>query len=133
MTVFLVQDTKWVDPRNGQLKSKFDYSAAEKFGTVEELLAPGDSPFNLPPVMEKLRKGLAMFTDEDYLLLVGSPVLIGLAVAVAADNNAGFVNMLQWSGAKKLYIPVTAENIFGDCAPGLTDANEERRKGNDPQ
>jgi|SRR5687768_4930248 len=134
MTVYLVQDTKTVDPKTGQLHSKFDFAAAEQFGEIVELLDPGDSPFKLEQAKQKLRKGLAMFTDEDYLLLVGSPVLIGLAVAVAADNNAGDVNMLQWSGAKRLYIPVKAQNIFGDCAPGMEDAKEEKaRKGNDPR
>ena len=117
MTVFLVQDSKWVEPKTSKLQSKFDYSAAEQYGELVELLHPSDSPFNLPVAISKLQKALAMFNDEDYLLLVGSPVLIGLAVAIAADLNDGNVNMLQWSGAKRNYVVVKAEDIFGDCLP----------------
>ncbi len=111
--VFLVQDTKWVDPKDGKLKSKFDYSAAGVYGEVVELLQPGASPFDLPPVVRDLRAGLANFCCSDYLLLVGSPVLIGLAVAVAADFNLGHVAMLQWSGAKRQYIPCRVFELFG--------------------
>lgn len=114
MTVYLVQDSKCVDVKDGQLKSKFDYTAAERYGNIVHLLDPGSSPFDLLPVIKRLQQGLAMFNDSDYLLLVGSPILIGLAVAIAADNNAGHVAMLQWSGAKRQYIPVHAFDIFGE-------------------
>lgn len=110
--VFLIQDTKWVDPKDGQLKSKFDYTAASQYGELVELLWPGASPFDLEPVMPALVRGLFHYTPVDYLLLVGSPVLIGLAVALAADFGGGSVSMLQWSGAKRQYIPVFARNIF---------------------
>lgn len=111
--VFLVQDTKHIDPKDGQLKSKFDFSAASIYGELVELLEPGASPFDLPPVVRKLREGLFHFSSSDYLLLVGSPVLIGLAVAIAADFNNGHVAMLQWSGAKRQYIPCRVFELFG--------------------
>lgn len=111
--VFLVQDTKWVDPKDGQLKSKFDFTAATIYGELVELLAPTASPFDLPPVIRRLREGLFHYSNSDYLLLVGSPVLIGLAVAIAADYNTGHVAMLQWSGAKRQYIPARAFELFG--------------------
>lgn len=110
--VFLVQNTKWVDPKDGQLKNKFDFTAALQFGSIRELLEPTASPFDLPPVIRKLQAGLRDYTPQDYLLLVGSPVLIGLAVAIAADYSSGHVAMLQWSGAKRQYIPARAFEIF---------------------
>lgn len=109
--VWLVQDTKWIDPRDGQLKSKFDFTAAERFGELHELLEPTSSPFNLEPVLKRLHDNLEMFCDDDYLLLVGSPVLLGIACAVASYYNDGNVSMLQWSGAKRDYIPVLAKGI----------------------
>lgn len=110
--VFLVQNTKWIDPKDGQLKSKFDFTAAEQFGPIVELLEPTASPFDLPPVIRRLHDVLCGYTPQDYLLLVGSPVLIGLAVAVAADYADGHVAMLQWSGAKRQYIPARAFQLF---------------------
>jgi hypothetical protein len=108
MTVFLVQNTKWIDQKDGRLKSKFDFTAATQFGELHELLAPSASPFDLPPVVHALQIGLANFSNQDYLLLVGSPVIIGCAVAIAASYNDGQVGMLQWSGAKRQYIPARA-------------------------
>jgi len=113
--VFVVQDTKWVDPKDGQLKPKFDFSPAGEFGELVFLLGSNASPFNLPPVLTELQERLKEFGDDDYLLLVGSPVLLGLATAIAADYNDGRVNMLQWSGAKHSYIPVRALGVFADC------------------
>ena len=113
MTVYVVQETKWVDPKDNKLKPKYNFEPARKYGEIEYLLNPSSSPFDLEPVLEKLRSKLENFCDDDYLLLVGSPVLLGLAVAVAADINNGYVAMLQWSGAKRDYIPVYAEEIFG--------------------
>lgn len=111
MTVYLVQDTKWVD-KDGKLRSKFDFSAAEQFGSIVELLPASASPFDLPPVIEALHNGLRAFNDLDYLLLVGSPVIIGCAVAIAADLNNGNVAMLQWHGIKRQYFPVPALGLF---------------------
>lgn len=113
MTVFIIQDQKHVDPKqDNQLVSKFDFSAAKKFGKLFWLLKPSSSPFSLEPVLEKLHHDLINYTDEDFLLLVGSPVLIGCAVAIAADYNNGNVNLLQWSGAKRDYIPVKVTNLY---------------------
>lgn len=111
MTVWVVQNTKWIDPKDGQLKPKFDFTKAARFGELKELLSPTASPFNLPPVLRDLNNALETYSDEDYLLLVGSPVLLGLSVAVAAYYNDGHVNMLQWSGAKRDYLPVSVKDI----------------------
>lgn len=115
MTVYIVQDQKHVDPnKNNQLVSKFDFTPAQKYGELHFLLKPSASPFNLPPALDKMHQELQHFTDEDYLLLTGSPVLLGLAVAIAADYNGGNVKMLQWSGAKRDYVPVDGKHIFAD-------------------
>lgn len=113
--VFVVQDAKWVDPKDGQLKPKFDFTPAAEFGELVFLLGSSASPFNLPPVLSELQERLKGITEDDYLLLVGNPVLLGLAVAIAADYNDGSITMLQWSGAKHAYIPVTAQGVFADC------------------
>jgi len=111
MTVYIVQDQKSVD-RFGQLSSKFDFSSAEKYGELRYILKPSSSPFDLESSLRRIHRILSDFTEEDYLVLTGSPVLLGLCVAIAADYTDGNVSMLQWSGAKQSYIPVVAEEIF---------------------
>lgn len=124
MTVYIIQDQKHVD-KNSQLKPKFDFEPAREFGKLEFLLKPSASPFDLKPVLKRLHQVLTNFTDGDFLLLTGNPVLLGLAVAIAADYNEGNVALLQWSGAKRTYIPVYGKDIFlpqSDLLQGDPDA-----------
>jgi hypothetical protein len=109
--VFVIQNTMKVNPA-GVLEPKFDFSPAMQFGELVELLPSTASPFDLPPVITRLHHHLLGFSSKDYLLCVGSPVLIGLAVAIAADYNNGHVAMLQWSGAQRAYFPARAFNVF---------------------
>lgn len=110
--VYVVQNQLAVD-RLGVLGPKFNLSPARRFGELRELLPERMPPFDTTPVIERLRENLATFSDEDYLLLIGNPVNMGLAVAVAAGFNQGRVMMLQWSGTKRDYVPVSATQIFG--------------------
>lgn len=109
--VFIVQNTLRVTS-SGKMEPKFDFSQAASFGELVHLLDHNASPFDLPPVQRRLDTALLGFTNNDYLLLVGNPVLIGLAVAVAAAHNNGQVGMLQWSGARRCYIPARAFNVL---------------------
>lgn len=112
--VFVVQQTKMKDKKTGELVNKHDLSAAEKFGTLVYLLDAATVPFNPPPVIEELKNKLATYDDDDYLLLVGNPALIGFATAIAADYN-GRVKLLQWSGRRDCYVPITADVLEADC------------------
>lgn len=111
MTVYIVQDQKYAD-KNNELRSKFDFSSAEQYGELRFVLKPNSSPFDVEPAIRRMHNVLKDFSDEDFLLLIGNPVLLGLAVAIASDYNDGNVKMLQWSGTKQSYIPVIAEDIF---------------------
>jgi len=108
VTVYVVQNQHRYDREKGRLVEKFDLSPAEEYGDVRFLLGPGASPFNPAPVIEELRENLNGFNDDDHLLLIGNPCLIGFAVAIAADVNWGRVNLLQWSGKDQRYISVEA-------------------------
>lgn len=111
--VFVVQKQHRFDEQKGELVPKFDLTSAEVFGEVVYLLSPTASPFNPEPIIAELAEKLADFGDQDSLLLVGNPCLIGWATAIAADNNDGFVRMLQWSGRERAYIAVEA-TVFTD-------------------
>lgn len=113
MTVFILQDHKKTNPNTGELEAKFDISPAYEYGEVQYLLDSQFSPFwGISNALEILHSKLKDFTNDDFLLLTGSPVFLGLATAIAADYNGGSVNFLQWSGSQKKYIRVEAKNIF---------------------
>lgn len=113
MTVYVVQNTMRYERSTGKLVEKFDLSPAAQYGELHFLLPHDASPFDLPPVIDALHEKLVDYTPHgDYLLLIGSPVLIGLAVAIAAEYTDGDVRMLQWSGAGLCYFPAPAFDIF---------------------
>lgn len=121
--VFVVQNQHRWDQRNERFVPKFDLSSAEEYGELVPLLSPTASPFNAGPVIVDMQEKLKGFSNDDYLLLIGNPALIGWAVAIAADYNEGAVTLLQWSGKDRRYIPITADNIFPDL-PDLPEQAE---------
>ena len=106
--VYVVQCQMRWDGEKGSLVPKFDLAPAEVFGELVFLLSPSAAPFNSPPIIDELQRKLAGYDDDDHLLLVGNPCLIGMVVALAADANNGRVKMLQWSGRHQSYRVVEA-------------------------
>lgn len=109
MTVYVVQDQRRYDKDTGTYVPKFDLSPAAEHGEIRYLLSPTAAPFNSDGVVKELRETLADFSDDDHLLLVGNPILIGWSTAIAADFNDGSVSLLQWSGKDQRYISVVAQ------------------------
>lgn len=107
--VYVVQKQMMLDRKSGDLVPRFDLSAAEQFGELEFLLSPSHKPWPAAPAAASLHLGLEHYTDEDYLLLVGNPILIGMATACASYWNDGRVNFLQWHGKDQRYIDVEAD------------------------
>ncbi len=113
MSVFIIQEQMRWDTNSSKFVSKFDIESAKRFGKIEHLLSPKAAPFNSTPIISELHKKLKKFSDDDYLLLIGNPCLIGWAVAIAADYNDGRVKLLQWSGKDQKYMEIKAD-IFAD-------------------
>jgi len=94
--VFIVQNQMRRAPDNSGMVTRYDFASAEQYGNLVYLLGPSAGPFNPPSIITELHEKLADFSDEDYLVLVGNPCLIGWAVAIAADHNGGCMKLLQW-------------------------------------
>ena len=110
MTVFVVQQQMKYDRDKGELVPRFpSINKAEVFGELRHILSPSAHPFNSESVLGDIHETLSGFGDQDLLLLIGNPVLIGMCVAVAAYYNAGRVRMLQWSGRHNRYTEISAK------------------------
>lgn len=110
MTVYVIQQQMKRDINGKGLVPKFtSLHKAEKWGKLEYLLSPSASPFNPQNVLGDMHFKLVDFKDEDHLLLIGNPTLIGMATAVAAHYNQGRVKFLQWSGRHGEYTEISAE------------------------
>ena len=84
-----------------------DLAPAMKYGEMKVLLPSYTQiAFSTAPTIRSLRNKLRNFTDEDYLLLAGDPVAIGLACSIAAFFNSGRYTALKWDRRERMYIPV---------------------------
>ncbi len=93
--VFVVQDVK-----------NKNILPAQKFGELAPLLPEGNIIFASQSVVATLYDRLNGYTDADFLLLIGDPVAIGMAAAIAAKVNNGCVNFLKWDKQEKRYYVV---------------------------
>lgn len=110
--VFVVQNQHRSDPETGNMVPKFNLAPAAQYGELVYLLSPTAAPWRPDPLVEELSAKLADFTSADFLLLIGNPVLIGFATAIAAKANDGDINCLQWSGREQKYIVVRGRGLF---------------------
>lgn len=61
------------------------------------------------PVIERLRAKLSDFNpDEDYLLLVGDPVIMSLCFDIIASAFK-FVRVLKWDRQATRYVPINID------------------------
>lgn len=99
MTVFIVQE---VQGRN--------VLPALAYGSLEVLLPPGmQVTLSSQPVVRRLKASLKNFSDNDYLLLMGDPVAIGIACSVAGSLNRGRYKVLKWDREQKIYLPLQVD------------------------
>ncbi len=105
--VYVVQKQMRYDSDKGISVPRFPTIAlAEKFGSLVYCLNPNEHPFEPESVVGNLHEALKDFNQDDYLILVGNPVILGLATAIASHYNSGNVTFLQWSNRSNDYIPI---------------------------
>lgn len=111
MTVYVVQKQMRMDHRTGELIPRFPLiERAEAWGDLFYLLSSSANPFKSEKLIKDLHRDLSNFSSEDYLVLTGNPVLIGLVTSVAAHYSDN-VNFLQWSRKKDQYAEVKTRII----------------------
>jgi rubredoxin len=94
---------------------KHDLSPAAVYGELVVLIKRNQIGIAAQPIIAQLRHDLRDFNDGDFILAVGDPVAIGLAISVAADLNRGRVNILKWDRQTSAYISLSA-----NIRPGST-------------
>jgi hypothetical protein len=75
----------------------------------DALLESGAVALSPGPMVRRLQRKLALFNDKDYLLCMGDPVAIGMAVMVASQMNQGKVALLRWDRQTFVYFPVRVD------------------------
>lgn len=90
----------------GQRVATKDLSPASAWGEVVVLLQTNQSTLNSEPTVDLLYQRLKNFNDDDYLIPIGDPILMCMAMAVAAEQNDGRVNLLKWDRIQCKYLPI---------------------------
>lgn len=77
---------------------------ATEYGQLKMLSPLRASQFVSPvDIVENMRKNLRDFSDEDYILPMGDPAVIGIATTLAAHANEGRVKFLKWDRQERMY------------------------------
>ena len=107
MTVYAVQKQMKFDQEKKELVPRFtSINKAERWGEIVYLLSPSAHPFSPELVLGDIHEKLSSFSDDDHLLLIGNPGLIGMTTAIACYYNEGRVKLLQWSGRHNEYTEI---------------------------
>lgn len=106
--VYVIQNTHRLNRDTSTLEPKYDFESAKRFGAIEFLLTPSAKPHD-PSVVQELIDKLSLYTEQDHILLVGNPTLIGFACAIASDVSDGRLNVLQWDGKAREYVSISAD------------------------
>jgi hypothetical protein len=100
MAVFVVQNPD---------KKKNIISATE-YGELEFILPESENIMYTPAVtISRIRHTLRNFNEKDYLLLIGDPVAIGVAVHFALLLNGNKAKILKWDNREFKYYPIQLE------------------------
>jgi hypothetical protein len=100
MTVFVVQNPD---------KKKNIISATE-YGKLDFILSEAENIMYTPVVTtSRIRHTLRNFNEDDYLLLIGDPVAIGVAVHFALLTNGNKAKILKWDNREFKYYPIQLE------------------------
>ena len=90
-----------------QENSKFNIISARSYGELVPVFEEGKQIMLSPaPATIKLKRILKDFNDDDYLLLIGDPAMIGLACSVASDVNMGRYKILKYDRRTFEYYPI---------------------------
>ena len=93
MTVYVTQE----NPR-------VDMVSDTKWGELIPLSSANDQVhLNPMRMITQITSKLKGFSDDDYLLAVGDPAIIGIAFTIASNQNDGHVNLLKWDKFEKMY------------------------------
>lgn len=76
---------------------------AKKYGDLRIMILSPDINKDINEIQDILKKELKEIQDEDYLLCIGNPIHIGLAIHFAIEFSLNQVNILVWDKRRMEY------------------------------
>lgn len=99
--IYVVQNVLRVSYKTGELEPKYDLEPARRWGELIFLLDHTFKSYVPQQVNEAIAQVRQRLTDpgitvDDFILPLGDPSMIGVAIAIAADTLGGRLRILQW-------------------------------------
>ena len=84
-----------------------DITSAKEYGDLKNVIPFKDQiALSSMPVVFQAQKTLRDFCDDDYLLLMGDPSIIGVCCAIASKHNNGKFKVLKWDRESNHSLPI---------------------------
>ena len=94
-------------PGTAEGRPKINIMGASEYGKFKFLLPElSQIIFSPGPLIFKLRKELANYKKQDYLLLTGDPAIIGVACSIVSDITNGKYKLLKWDKQERKYYTI---------------------------
>ena len=104
--VYVIQEI----PGTAEGRPKINIMGAANYGKFKFLLPElSQIIFSPGPLIFKLRKELANYKKQDYLLLTGDPAIIGVACSIVSDITNGKYNLLKWDKQERKYYTIAID------------------------
>lgn len=103
-TVYVPQEPMRWDPALGARVPMYDLSGAAKFGRIHICIPPTIVLHDTAEIARRLAAGMETFDEGDFLLAVGSPMMIAIAGHIALSNAGGAIQMLNWDRRSGAYV-----------------------------
>jgi hypothetical protein len=105
-TVYITQEVLKLDDKSGAYTPQYNLTPALKYGEPVVLAPHGLTLISTEPLVRRIRSKLVNFNDDDYILALGDPAIIGIACSIASEINDGRYRLLKWDRETRQYIPV---------------------------
>ena len=94
-------------PGTAEGRPKINIMGASEYGKFKFLLPElSQIIFSPGPLIFRLRKELANYKKQDYLLLTGDPAIIGVACSIVSDITNGKYKLLKWDKQERKYYTI---------------------------
>lgn len=105
-----VENKKYPAGMLGEFVPVFDLSPASEYGRFVHLtksVVRGAMAY--PRMTSDISMRLREFSDSDYILPTGDPILTGIALHIALRNNQGRAKVLRWDHNLSKYLDIQLE------------------------
>ena len=86
--------------------SSRDLSDAKRYGKLQAVFTNTKKPYDTQFLMNKARTHLEHFTERDFLLFIGDPMLGAVCMSIASEVSPS-INCLSWDRQRFEYTATT--------------------------